>query len=182
MHRWLLLSSLLGTAFEPTAAVVEFREEGNYGLRSDGYLIRVYAFHRAEERDRRIQFVGDLARGSHRLSLTAPPGDHEYIVIVEQARSEAAPAETRSLARLQPNVRLKAKPGHVTRVRVGLVASLAVHGIDRRTGFGSSETQRPPPNRGTPSFESEEASVSLPSASQFSTDIEIEDPVPVSVK
>ncbi len=182
MFRLLLLSTLLGPAVEPTTAVVEFQEEGNYGLRSDGYLIRVFAFNRKEGQDQRIRFLGDLARGNHRLSLPTTPGEHDYIVIVEQARSEAAPAETRSLARLQPNVRLLAKQGHVTRVRVGLAASLTLHGIDRRNGFGASETQRTPPRRGTPSFESEEASLSVPSASQFSTEIEVTDPVPLSEK
>jgi len=196
MQRSLLVSAALGLATcspsvaqkppvasvaagEASSALVEFYEEGNYGLRSDGFLIRVFAFHRAEERSRRIRFVGDLARGRHRLALTTTPGEQEYIVIAESARSEAAPGETRSLPRLEPNVRLRAIPGHVTRVRVGLVASLAVHGIDRRAGFGASDTQRTPPPRGTPSFESDDASASLPAASQFSTDIEIEDPVPL---
>jgi len=196
MRRWLLLPAVLGLAActptvgqnppvaavapqEPSSAAVEFYEEGNYGLRSDGFLIRVFAFDRAEERERRIRFLGDLARGRHTLALTTEPGEREFIVIVEPARSEAAPAETRSLPRLEPNVRLRAIPGHVTRVRVGLVASLAVHGIDRRAGFGMGETQRTPARRGTPSFENDDASVSLPGASQFSTDIEIEDPVPL---
>jgi len=199
MRRVLLLSGLAGLATcspsavqQPpvaavapagsTSAVVEFYEEGNYGLRSDGFLIRVFAFDRAEEQDRRIRFLGDLARGRHRLAMTAPAGEQEYIVIVEPVRSEAAPAETRSLARLEPNVRLQAIPGHITRVRVGLVAELAVHGIDRRAGFGPSETQRSPPPRRTPSFESDDSSVSLPAASQFSTDIEVEDPLPLVEK
>jgi hypothetical protein len=198
MQRVLLLSGLVGLATcsrsvvqppvvavapgDASSAVVEFYEEGNYGLRSDGFLIRIFAFDRAEERDRRIRFLGDLARGRHTLALATPPGEREYIVIVEPARSEAAPAETRSLARLEPNVRLQAIPGHVTRVRVGLVAALAVHGIDRRSDFGTSETQRTPPRRGTPSFESDDSSVSLPGASQFSTDIEVEEPLPLGEK
>ncbi len=199
MHRALLLSISIGLTacgawfFErapPAAAasgdsspaIVEFYEEGNYALRSDGFLIRVFAFDRAAERESRIRFLGDLARGRHRLTLETPPGEREYVVIVERAQSETAPAETRSLARLAPNVRLHAVSGHVTRVRVGLAASLAVHGIDRRAGFGPSYTQRNPPPRGTPSFESDDSSVTLPAASQFSTDIEVEKPVPLGGK
>lgn len=198
MHGMLILTGLVGLATcarsvvqppvvavapgEASSAVVEFYEEGNYGLRSDGFLIRVFAFDRAEERDRRIRFLGDLARGRHTLALATPPGEREYIVIVEPARSEAAPAETRSLARLEPNVRLQAIAGHVTRVRVGLVAALAFHGIDRRSDFGASETRRTPAPRGAPVFESDDSSVSLPAASQFSTDIEIEDPRPLGEK
>jgi hypothetical protein len=170
---------LLATLLEPAPAIIEFYEEGNYGLRSDGYVIRVFAFDRSKEKDERIQFVGDLARGRHRLALSTSPGKREYIVIIEQAGSEAAPGETRSIARLQPNVRLEAVPGHLTRVRVGLAASVAVHGIDRRSSFGTDSTNRTP-MRSRPAFESEEASLTTPSASQFSTDIVVEKPVPLS--
>jgi hypothetical protein len=61
-----------------------------------------------------------------------------------------------------------------------LAASVTVHGIDRRNGFGPGDIQRRPAPSGRPAFESEEASVTTPSASQFSTDIAVEKPVPLS--
>lgn len=156
--------------------MVEFYEEGNYGLRSDGFLIRVFAFDRTEERGRRIRFLGDLARGRHKLALTTPPGEWEYIVVVERARSETRRRRDRSRDSSLTCVFTRFRG--TSRVRVGLAASLTVHGIDRRAGFGTSEFQRAPPPRSAPSFEGDDSSISLPAASQFSTDIEVEKPVP----
>lgn len=177
----------LSPAAEKAAAEVGYVEfyQGESELAStssEAFLIRVFEYQKNESGERSIRFVGDLGgHGVHRFRVPAAAGRREYVVIVEDASraSEVSPGETRSLPRLQPNVKAEVENGSLTRVRIGLAGGLAQDGFDSRSNSARGEARRVPASGNTLSFESPDASRGAPGASQFATSITVSKPEPL---